>query len=591
MTNDKTSNTVFTLILTIAAHHRSGGILLSTSPFTLKSYAKWKLKQENIDNININAHVFPNATCAEEITEYILASNADVVGLSMYIWNYSVLRESAMMVKKQRPDIKILFGGPQVSPIAAEIINNNWFVDIIPYLTVPGENIFFNVLKAVSGRQDLNRVNNIYYREGTQIIKTLPANEEVDLEQSPSPLLDGTIDLNGDNKYQIVLESSRGCFMECAYCFWSGETRHVRYFPLERVLAEIDKVYSNPQVTHVIFADSDVLMNRERTNTLIDKIKTYGSRISTFFEVDAIRITESNRDIVEKISSLDRSMIKFAIQSANPETLRIMKRPFAFEKYAEKAALVRSWIPDVAICVEIIASLPGDTLSTFIDTIDASLSLEPAHIHTNYPLYLLPGTDYFINKSALGITHTGDPNYTIIETATFPKKDIITALHLAFFTEILTFYHPILAKTLYRICRKDQTERRVDRLARWMTAIENCLGLLTYIEDVVVKITENVDSLNEIKGDFLHAACSPNQSAQMYQAILDLEGLSEEALDEFSDGIKVYKQISNRPPVKGKSPYENLEDLFLIEVEANSGQIGLQTARKFVPRFVFDGRV
>jgi hypothetical protein len=365
----------------------------------------------------------------------------------------------------------------------------------------------------------------------------------------------------------------------------------VRYFPLERVLAEVDKVYSNPQVTHVIFADSDVLMNRERTNTLIDKIKTYGTRVSTFFEVDAIRITESNRDIVEKISSLDRSMIKFAIQSANPDTLRIMKRPFAFEKYAEKAALVRSWIPDVEICVEIIASLPGDTLNTFIDTIDASLSLEPAHIHTNYPLYLLPGTDYFNNRDALGITHTGNPNYTIIETAIFPKKDIITALHLALYTEVFTFYHPVLAKTLYRICRNDQTERRVDRLARWMTVIENRLGLLTQFDDIVAKITDKVDNLNEIKGNFLHAACSPDQSAQIYQAILDCECLTEEALDEFINGIKVYKRISNRPPVKGKSPYENLEDLFLIEVEVNSGQIDLRTARKYVPRFVFDGRV
>ena len=564
---------------------------MSPSPFALKSYAKWKLKLENINNIDINAHIFPNSTCAEEITEYVLASNADIAGFSMYIWNYSVMRESALMIKKRRPDIKILFGGPQVSPIAAEIINADWFVDIIPYLTVPGENIFFNILKAVSGRQDLKNVKNIYYRDGTRIIMTPPAKEEVDLEQAPSPFLDGTIDLNGDDRYQIVLESSRGCVMECAYCFWSGETRRVRYFPLERVLAEVDNVYSNPRVTHVIFADSDVLMNRERTNILIDKIKTYGNRISTFFEVDAIRIAESNRDIVEKISSLDRSMIKFAIQSAHPETLRIMKRPFAFEKYAEKAALVRSWIPDVEICVEIIASLPGDTLNTFVDTIDASLSLEPARIHINYPLYLLPGTDYFLNKEALGITHTGGPNYTIIETALFPKKDIVTALHIALYTEILTFYHPILAKTLYRICRNDHTERRVDRLARWMTAIENCLGLLTQFEDVVEKITETVDSLNEIKGNFLHAACSPDQSAQIYQTILDLEGLVEETRDEFHDGIKVFKRISNRKPAKGESPYENLEDVFPVAVEANSGHINLQTARKFVPRFVFDGRV
>ena len=545
---------------------------------------------ENINHIGIEAQVFPHETSAEEVAEFIIGSNAELVGFSMYIWNFSVLRKSAELTKERRPDIKILLGGPQVSPIAHDVIKANWFVDIIPYVTVPGENIFFQILKAQAGLQDFKNVNNIYFRDNRKIVMTPAADEDVDLATIPSPLLDGTIELNGTSNYQIVLESSRGCLMRCAYCFWSGESRCVRYFPMERTLAEIEKIYSDPRVTHVIFADPDILVNRERANIIVDKVMSYGNRISTFFEVDAIRITESSKEILEKIASLDRSLIKFAIQSSNPETLRIMNRRAGFSTYVKKAELVRSWIPGVELCIENMLPLPGDTLATFMNTINDSLSLEPARVHTNYPVYLLPGTAYFNERTALGITDTGEPNFTIIETETFSKKDIGAAVRLALYAELLTYYHPIIAKILYSLSRVDTSERSVDRLARWMTAIEQRLNLLGQYGDIVAKITESVDNLNVIKGNFLHSACSPSESVVIYQTILEQESRFQEATEELRVGIAVFEQIAALSSESEHSPYDNL-DLIFPRGSAPGAVSGLDTILKFVPRFDFRGRI
>jgi uncharacterized protein YlzI (FlbEa/FlbD family) len=359
---------------------------------------------------------------------------------------------------------------------------------------------------------------------------------------------------------------------------------------MERTLAEIEKIYSNPRVTHVIFADPDILVNSDRANIILDKVMSYGNRISTFFEVDAIRITESCKEIIEKIASLDRSLIKFAIQSSNPETLRLMNRRAGFPTYVQKAELVRSWIPDVDLCIENMLPLPGDSLATFMNTIDDSLSLEPARVHTNYPVYMLPGTAYFNKRTALGITDTGEPNFTIVETETFSKKDIGFAVHLALYTELLTYYHPTIARTLYTISRVNTTERRVDRLARWVAAIEHRLTLLGQFGGIVDNITESVDNLNLIKGNFLHSACSPSQSAVIYQTILEQECRFQQATEELQVGIAVFKRIAARATFSGHSPYDNLDAIFPRDSAMDTFP-DLDTALKFVPRFDFRGRI
>src|ERR1044072_1021408 len=52
---------------------------------------------------------------ANDIVEAILARNPRIVGIGVYIWNATLSREVASTMKRIRPDILIVLGGPEVS--------------------------------------------------------------------------------------------------------------------------------------------------------------------------------------------------------------------------------------------------------------------------------------------------------------------------------------------------------------------------------------------------------------------------------------------------------------------------------------------
>src|ERR1700729_1546808 len=50
-----------------------------------------------------------------EIAESLLAENPKIIGLGVYIWNVTPTTELVSTLKRVRPDIKIILGGPEVS--------------------------------------------------------------------------------------------------------------------------------------------------------------------------------------------------------------------------------------------------------------------------------------------------------------------------------------------------------------------------------------------------------------------------------------------------------------------------------------------
>src|SRR5688572_12646715 len=50
-----------------------------------------------------------------DIVEILLAQNPKIIGLGVYIWNVAQTTEVVAALKRIRPEIKIILGGPEVS--------------------------------------------------------------------------------------------------------------------------------------------------------------------------------------------------------------------------------------------------------------------------------------------------------------------------------------------------------------------------------------------------------------------------------------------------------------------------------------------
>src|SRR5439155_9375166 len=49
-----------------------------------------------------------------DIAEALLARNSKVIGLGVYIWNLTQTTEVVAMIKRVRPEIALILGGPEV---------------------------------------------------------------------------------------------------------------------------------------------------------------------------------------------------------------------------------------------------------------------------------------------------------------------------------------------------------------------------------------------------------------------------------------------------------------------------------------------
>src|SRR5216110_506360 len=50
-----------------------------------------------------------------DVAEILLARNPQIIGLGIYIWNVAEAKEVVAAIKRVRPDVTIILGGPEVS--------------------------------------------------------------------------------------------------------------------------------------------------------------------------------------------------------------------------------------------------------------------------------------------------------------------------------------------------------------------------------------------------------------------------------------------------------------------------------------------
>lgn len=500
------------------------------APLCLKSYAKKRLSEEGLSEfVNITVkNFFISESSPSQITAQILAANPDIVCFSVYVWSYVESLECARIIKQANDKILIIFGGPQVSPIAKEVMKCHPYIDIIPYVVIPGEIVFYDLIKAIVENRKMKEVANIVYRTAQgELIKTDFAIQKIDYMTLPSPYVNDPLELIPGSSYTAVLEGTRGCPYDCGYCFYGRGIRKIQYFPLEKLLREIEIVYNHKDIKHVIFADSDMLLDLQRTEIVIKHILKQKSGTVSEFDIN---ISHLNENIIKLLSQLPNYRFSFAVQTTNSKALEnIGKLRPTRSIFFEKVKAFRQCMPTSDYSVDYMLGLPGDDLQAFKKTLDDCLSLEPSRMGLNYPLFLLPGTRFYEEKDILGLSYTAASPHSVVETKTFPKKDMDCGLRLAIWVEILTYQYAAIADLFFAICRGGKDGTWIGTLEKWIAAIDNKLNLFQDIPCLVDIAVNSFQEWNLLKGSILRRAADTQGAHIIYQTILELNNKEHSA--------------------------------------------------------------
>lgn len=318
-----------------------------------------------------------------------------VVGFSNYIWNTQYNLVLAEKIKKAFPDCVIIFGGHNVPP-------DNSFLEKYPFIDFlihgEGEEAFKALLlELCNDEKDFSKISNVSYRVSETECNKTPTEVLCRLDY-PSPYLNGWFDSifeeNPDMQLDAILETSRGCPRSCAYCDWGCNNSKIRFFPIERILAEIDWM-SDHKVKFIWGADSNfgaADRDMEIVDYLIDKREKTGCP-----ERLRINYAMNNPQRVFEISSklekygLSKEGATLSFQSLDPTTLEnIGRKNMSLDKFSELIALYRE--AGITTYSEIITGLPGETYESFCRGIGQLLEAGQHRLITTYNCELLPNS-------------------------------------------------------------------------------------------------------------------------------------------------------------------------------------------------------
>lgn len=325
------------------------------------------------------------------IIDTILAKNADYVGFTVYNWNLERSKYISENLKK-RSDVKIIFGGPEITEDNIKAKSKN--VDF--YIYGEGENSFFELIDGEKSNISL-------------------------FEESTDPYLAGLLDFKISGT--MLLETMRGCPYRCGYCYYNKSRSKLSFREESRILKSIEWAVEN-EVEELYLLDPSLNIRPDLKGLLkkisyINKDKSVGINS----EVRADKIDKEDADL---FYSSGFNGFETGLQTTNIKALEIMNRQTDLKEFVKGVNLLKE--REITPRIDLILGLPGDDLKGFQDSILFINENDMFDDVQVFPLSVLPGTDFRKNSKTLGLNFEEDPPYTVISTPTFSRDEMLLAI-------------------------------------------------------------------------------------------------------------------------------------------------------------------
>ena len=367
---------------------------------------------------------FTIARKPQEVADELLALNPRVIGFGVYIWNVTQTCAVVRLLKQQRPDIKIVLGGPEVShEVAEQAATPQSIVNLADHvITGWGDVSFPKLCRAL-----------LY---GPQPLMKIIAGEQPPLDQIALPYTEySEVDLAHRVLY---VEASRGCPFKCEFCL-SSLDKTAWAFDLERFLAELDTLYQRGARTFK-FVDRTFNLKIDASIRILqfflDKLAKTEEKGNLFVHFEVIPDHLPDK-LKEKIAEFPPGVLQFeiGIQSFNVEVQQRISR----RQDNVKTAANISWLVDHSnahLHTDLIFGLPGESLQSFAEGFDRLYALKPHEIQLGI-LKRLRGTPIARHTVEHGMVYGAAPPYAVQQTSLISAQEMQRFTRLARYWDLI----------------------------------------------------------------------------------------------------------------------------------------------------------
>jgi radical SAM superfamily enzyme YgiQ (UPF0313 family) len=329
-----------------------------------------------------------------DIVEAILAQNPKIVGVGIYIWNTAPATQVVAELKRIRPDLTIILGGPEVSHETEQ-----QEICRLADFTITGEaDLAFADLchKILDQRPPLMRL----------IPTELPDFSQLKL---PYDLYD-----EADLAHRVVyVEASRGCPFSCEFCLSSLDVP-VRNVPLDQFLPAMQRLLDRG-LRRFKFVDRTFNLNLNFSRSILEFFwQRYEPGLFLHFEMIPDRLPEGLRDLIRQFPP-GAIQFEVGIQSFNPEVCNRISRRQDPVRTEENLKFLREQT-GVHVHADLIVGLPGEDIRSFASGFDRLVSLGPQEIQVGM-LKRLRGTPIVRHDAEWKMVYSPHPPYEVLQTS------------------------------------------------------------------------------------------------------------------------------------------------------------------------------
>ena len=331
----------------------------------------------------------------EQLEKRIKETKPDIAGITSTTPIHHKADEIFHLIKSIDKSIATIAGGPHPTSLPIKTLEENQDIDIV--VVGEGEKTVIELARKIEKNEDISTVDGIAYRKEAEIKITKQREMIQDLDWLPFParhLLKQDVYVWSVPKKGIVpvtpIETTRGCPFKCSFCSQIVVFGNkIRERSVDNVINEIKEIKDRYKITHLVFYDDTLGLNKKRTIELCNRI--IDEKLGITFE-GMTRVNCIDEELIIKMKQAGLNRLSFGVESGNQDILNAIKKGINLEQIRNAYELVDKH--GIETRMSIIFGLPFETKETIRKTIKFMKSLKcyQAYVNIGTPF---PGTDYY----------------------------------------------------------------------------------------------------------------------------------------------------------------------------------------------------
>lgn len=327
----------------------------------------------------------------DSLIEAIVRFNPDVLGITSTTPTFHRATRIATEIKRVNDRIITLIGGVHLTALRGEAFEKCFDFGIYG----EGEETFEELLRALGNRQSHKGISGLLYREGAAVIANKARERIRDLDTIPFPAhhLLGRywtrLGKGGPLQYSTVI-LSRGCPFECVFCGAHTSWGHsVAFRSVRNVVDELGYL-AKRNISHFLFVDSTLTLNRALVNTMCHEIRRRNLKITW---EGWTRPNLIDRELMNEMKHAGLVRLSFGLESGVPRILKLIKKDVPLESYRRAYATAKEL--GIETSCSALIGLPGEKkedIEATVKFIRAMKGIDDVHVSMAVPY---PGTELY----------------------------------------------------------------------------------------------------------------------------------------------------------------------------------------------------